>query len=76
MKVNLAAEYDRLIAEKEKELKPLLDKEFLAKLVEAAKVCGWGADHIEITGFVYWCFDIAEEDDSKLNLTPYYYDLL
>ena len=43
----------------EDELKPLLTKEFLDVLVQAAKVVGWGVDFIEVRQFVIEVYEIA-----------------
>ena len=65
--------YDKRCQQKENELKPKLTDEFLEKLAEAGKVCGWSGDYHEISEFVEWCFDLAEKD-RPTNMESYDYD--
>ena len=53
----------------EEELKPLLTNDFLARLAETAKVCGWSIDHVATLDFVKWCHDLAGKECP--DLTPY-----
>lgn len=39
-------------SEASKRINELLDKEFLAKLVEVGKLYGWSGDYAEISGFI------------------------
>jgi hypothetical protein len=61
--------YDELIAGKEQELKPLLDRQFLSTLVEAARVCGHSVDYVELVSFVGWCYGLLGKEPP--DLTPY-----
>ena len=57
--------------ELESDLRKSMSDEFLATLVQAAKVSGWSHDYTEVRGFVEWCFDVVDKDKSVPNLDPY-----
>ena len=48
--------------ELEKDLRKSMSDEFLATLVQAAKVSGWELDNTEVTHFVTWCFNVADKE--------------
>jgi hypothetical protein len=47
-------------AEKEAALRHKLTPEFMETLEEAAQLCGWGVDFIEVASFVKWCRDVRD----------------
>lgn len=60
---------------KAKELKSNITPEFLALLVECAKVVGWGVDFIEVKEFVSEVHTIAGvPEPTNADIEPYPYD--
>jgi len=56
-------------------LKLKLDKNFLVKLREAARVTGWDNDYVEVESFVNDCFEIAGARQLEQHeLAPYEYE--
>lgn len=51
------------------DLRPRMTDEFLATLVELARVTGWENDHVEVHAFVSGAFELV--DKTPPNLEPY-----
>lgn len=60
------------LAERDRQLRNLLDQEFLNKLAEVGRLHGWSSDYIEIEGFVEQLFE--EAGIKPPNLEPYEID--
>ena len=65
--------YEEQSAAKLAELKPRLTEEFLATLVECARVDGYGGDYMELHAFVGWCHDAAGAPYPDYQ--PYYFGM-
>jgi len=58
-------------SEAEIEIKRLLDKDFLAKLKEIAKLYGWNGDYTEIKDFVSYLYSVHGIEITQEELEPY-----
>lgn len=57
-----------------KDLKKIINEDFLNTLIEVAKQYGWkGGDYSEIEDFVEWCFEKSGKEN-KESLRPYEYE--
>lgn len=57
-----------------RKIKETCDQEFLDKLCEVAKVCGWSVDYGAVKEFIEYLHDVAELDRTYLDLEPYEYE--
>lgn len=56
----------------DEKIKSLVDKEFLERLTEVAKLVGWSVDYIEVQSFLSELYGYAELEEP--DFTPYYSD--